>query len=304
MHGINVSTTSSKASSRALDDLFAQCADARLQEKRNAVSIERNRRAARSAEFTLKKEKFLEQRAVDLKAWASQRRVAETEARTQIQTERLALAERAHLQRSHVLTASPEAVEQVLKQNKLRADQLREFKHQLHHVELAQKDGDAATLSEAAVEQVSGLVNAAMRNMLEKTDQSWSKLFRFMDSDSSGVICFQELHDTIRGPLAVSTTQLPEASLRALWRTLDVDKSGFICLAGWGKFMRMKEELSVASGGIAAQQVAEAKDTAQREIRSIKASGLEILRQEKRARAQALSARAAAQREALPLATA
>ena len=71
--------------------------------------------------------------------------------------------------------------------------------------------------------------------------RSWYRLFKHMDDDDSGKITYQELAEMVRGELELDKKELPEAELRAVWQSLDDDKSGFLTAGEFGKFMRKGE---------------------------------------------------------------
>ena len=61
--------------------------------------------------------------------------------------------------------------------------------------------------------------------------RSWFKLFKFMDSDGSGRVTYEEVRDMVRseeGGLRLGEDKLPDARLQSLWRALDDDASGYI----------------------------------------------------------------------------
>ena len=57
---------------------------------------------------------------------------------------------------------------------------------------------------------------------------AWFKLFRHMDDDGSGRITYAELSAVIREELRVSTREVPETHLRAVWAAIDADQSGSV----------------------------------------------------------------------------
>ncbi len=67
---------------------------------------------------------------------------------------------------------------------------------------------------------------------------SWYRLFRRIDLDDSGRISFAELEQMARGELGLGQRLLPDRRLKALWKALDEDASGFISAGEFGRFMR------------------------------------------------------------------
>ena len=61
---------------------------------------------------------------------------------------------------------------------------------------------------------------------------SWYVLFKEIDEDSSGRISYAELRKAIRQRLGLSASAMPESELRAVWRALDEDASGYISAGG------------------------------------------------------------------------
>ena len=79
--------------------------------------------------------------------------------------------------------------------------------------------------------------------------RSWYKLFKFMDSDGSGRVTYEEVREMVRseaGGLRLGEDKLPEARLQSLWRALDDDASGYITVKEFGTFMKKGE--AAASG--------------------------------------------------------
>ena len=59
-----------------------------------------------------------------------------------------------------------------------------------------------------------------------ETGSGWFRLFKRMDDDGSGKITYGELESLVRRDLEVSTTELPDRRLKAVWRALDADVLG------------------------------------------------------------------------------
>lgn len=69
----------------------------------------------------------------------------------------------------------------------------------------------------------------------------WYLLFKAADTDQSGRISYTELKEIVRGPLQFSKAELPAPKLKALWKALDEDSSGWISAGEFGRFMRKGE---------------------------------------------------------------
>jgi len=87
--------------------------------------------------------------------------------------------------------------------------------------------------------QVAMILNQRMDVLfLDPQARSWYKLFCHMDDDLSGKVNFHEFEDMIRNELKVTSSKLSDEQLRAVWRSLDEDSSGFIATGEFGHFMR------------------------------------------------------------------
>ena len=71
-----------------------------------------------------------------------------------------------------------------------------------------------------------------------ETGSGWFRLFKRMDDDGSGKITYGELESLVRRDLEVSTTELPDRRLKAVWRALDADGSGYLTAGEFGHFMK------------------------------------------------------------------
>ena len=74
-----------------------------------------------------------------------------------------------------------------------------------------------------------------------ETGSGWFRLFKRMDDDGSGKITYGELEGLVRRDLEVSTTELPDRRLKAVWRALDADGSGYLTAGEFGHFMKRGE---------------------------------------------------------------
>ena len=74
-----------------------------------------------------------------------------------------------------------------------------------------------------------------------ETGSGWFRLFKRMDDDGSGKITYGELEALVRRDLEVSTTELPDRRLKAVWRALDADGSGYLTAGEFGHFMKRGE---------------------------------------------------------------
>jgi len=68
---------------------------------------------------------------------------------------------------------------------------------------------------------------------------SWIfNLFTHVDDDGSGKITFNEFAGMLREELKLSAAKVSEAQLEAAWAALDADKSGFVVVEEFGKFVQ------------------------------------------------------------------
>jgi len=75
----------------------------------------------------------------------------------------------------------------------------------------------------------------------EKAARTWIRMFRHVDDNGSGSVCFKELRRLVRDRvhgLGMDDDELPEQELKALWAELDENASGLISVGEWGRFMR------------------------------------------------------------------
>jgi len=95
---------------------------------------------------------------------------------------------------------------------------------------------------EDAVTHVVGEMNAAATKW-HRAGGNWYKVFRLIDSDNSGHMGFDELREIVHRPLpclAIPTTRVTDRDLRAMWKALDVDRSGDATVREFMCFMRKR----------------------------------------------------------------
>ena len=133
-----------------------------------------------------------------------------------------------HLNRLLEKPASPVvAKQQVAERNKAIAAAVRAEKDQLTGRDFAKSAAITRRASPEEVAEISRMLNVAQRSVVPpwKTP-SWFNLFRYVDSDGSGLICYEEFEQMVREVLKLSRSSMPEERLRALWLALDTDSSG------------------------------------------------------------------------------
>ena len=123
---------------------------------------------------------------------------------------------------------------------------------------LDQKKMLAATppASETEVRQLAAIFHKTLQTMFPGPAEQrlWYKLFVQMDEDKSGRITYNELSKMVRHYLAISRTDMPEMKLRALWRSLDEDASGYISAGEFGRFMKKGNENLTGAPNITSRQ--------------------------------------------------
>ena len=90
----------------------------------------------------------------------------------------------------------------------------------------------------ASDEEVQDLAYRLHTSMVDNKHGHWFHLFKHMDTDNSGQVTFSELQDLVRGELEMDAAELPEATLKSLWVSLDNDRSGYITAKEFGHFMK------------------------------------------------------------------
>ena len=112
------------------------------------------------------------------------------------------------------------------------------------------------------VTDISRMLNMAQHTVVPAWETpSWFKLFRHVDGDGSGLICYDEFVEMARDVLKLSERDMPKSRLQALWLALDTDSSGYLDSGEFGAFMRLGEPVTDRSL-VAKLSVAERKKAA------------------------------------------
>ena len=102
-------------------------------------------------------------------------------------------------------------------------------KDKIFHRDVAASMVNEPRASQDDVTEISALLNVAQRKIVPAWESpSWFKLFKYIDTDGSGLIAYDEFAAMIRDVLRLSTRALPEPRLKALWLALDTDCSGHL----------------------------------------------------------------------------
>lgn len=123
--------------------------------------------------------------------------------------------------------------------------------------DITEKFAHVETASKEEMRQLSVRFNVRMLDILGPSkEQEWYKIFKAVDTDSSGRISYEEFETMVRGPLKMSRTKTPSVKLQALWKALDEDSSGWLSTGEFGRFMKLGAQQAVDH---VAQKVAAAK---------------------------------------------
>ena len=95
------------------------------------------------------------------------------------------------------------------------------------------------------VEALSRLFNTKMEAILGTGARGWSRLFKDVDVDCSGLMTYDEFEQGIRQRLKLSLDEVSAVRLKALWCVLDGDDSGFIEQGEFQSFMQREVESTV-----------------------------------------------------------
>ena len=108
-------------------------------------------------------------------------------------------------------------------------------------------------MGDEEMDALSTFLNRRMHEVSRVRD--WYKLYKLIDNDGSGRICFGELVSGLRGMLQLPEAELSEPKLQAMWKRLDEDESGFITA---GELLRFARRGAAAVPGPADSQWAKA----------------------------------------------
>merc|ERR1719221_537431 len=161
-------------------------------------------------------------------------------------TERTALPRLSADERASPRNRGPSAGERAMAKVRERSAQLarevREARVEQKGKRVKQAIPGERVATQAEIEQVAALLNSTMLKIIhDPRARGWYKLFNHMDDDLSGKISYWELEDMVRNELHIPLSQFPEEKLQAIWRALDVDRSGLITCGEFGHFMRLGE---------------------------------------------------------------
>ena len=122
------------------------------------------------------------------------------------------------------------------------ADSVRADKHLRLHRHIADELVGQEASSASAMLELSTRFNNRLEELRRaesgetEATGAWFKLFRFMDTDNSGLVCFSEFRAMVRDELELPPSELSELEIKRAWLALDADKSGHICSGEFGRF--------------------------------------------------------------------
>ena len=100
------------------------------------------------------------------------------------------------------------------------------------------KSDEIPKATDEEVRKLSELLNQQLQ-IFHPDARNFFVLFKHIDVDGSRRVSFNELSRLIREQLKVSTKEMPELRLMALWKVLDENASGFIDAGELSRFMRI-----------------------------------------------------------------
>ena len=220
---------------------------------------------------TLWRERMMDARNADMAKWRRRegRRAARTQKRQHAEHE--AMRERVRAMREYRQRAiDANAAAKARKQQEAIRDRTERDAPKL----LARASG----VEPAAEPELRAFAELLNRRLVVRVEdpakRSWFKLFRHMDDDGSGRITYAELSAVVRDELRVSTREVPEAQLRAVWAAIDADKSGFATAGKFGAFMKRGGRALQEEGAMTWREKAEAMRKAEADQIRAEAEGV------------------------------
>ena len=94
------------------------------------------------------------------------------------------------------------------------------------------------------VRRLSELLNSKLTLFPRVEDRTWYKLFHYIDHNGTGRISWYEFRAFIRTTLELSQDRLPDERIKAVWKALDADGSGYIAVAEFGPFIGLGKHMA------------------------------------------------------------
>lgn len=93
------------------------------------------------------------------------------------------------------------------------------------------------------VRELADKCNAQLEHLFpDPQARNWFNLFKIVDSNNTGRICFYEMHKMVRDLLRLSRSEVPDEDIKTIWRSIDDDGDGNITAGEFGGFMRKCSE--------------------------------------------------------------
>jgi len=131
---------------------------------------------------------------------------------------------------------------------------------------LAAKDVEAASAEE--VRQLSLKFNTQLVQLRPRdatNGNCFIRLFKHMDYDDSGRISFKEFRQMVREELHLGKAEMPLPQLQSLWKALDENGSGYICIGEFGRFMRVSADAAPTDPVMEAKERQRLEEMAERD---------------------------------------
>ena len=106
--------------------------------------------------------------------------------------------------------------------------------------DVTQKLADLPAATKQEVLEFSFQVNDAMQKIFlpQELESGWYRMFKKADADHSGRISITEFTEMVRHILKFDQEQLPPRKLKALWKGIDGDSSGWLSAGEFGRFCK------------------------------------------------------------------
>ena len=165
----------------------------------------------------------------------------------------LEYAARRHLiasTRALLRTATQSSMTRLHAQRRASAARIRADQEEYTGKDLKVKLRQVPVATEQEVTAISCQLNAGVAHLWPegRGQSTFFKLFRYMDSDGSGLISYHELLRMIRDNLRIGPFELSDREVQGLWRALDNDESGTINAGEFIKMMRKGYRAQQQSG--------------------------------------------------------
>ena len=131
-------------------------------------------------------------------------------------------------------SASETAVKELRQRNREKVQAVRADLEIRLGKELTREMAHTKPASDEEVIALAGHFNSLMEQRYPH-DPSWFRLFNIMDCNDSGHICYPEFADMVKNHLG---SEISDYKLRALWKAIDDNNSGFVLEGEFGRFWR------------------------------------------------------------------